>query len=41
MADEFDMKWEAFEAKCKSCRNCGLRDGCTNVVIYSTADDYR
>ena len=34
MADEFDMKWEAFEAKCKGCNNCGLRAGCTNVVIY-------
>ncbi|MBQ5519173.1 MAG: uracil-DNA glycosylase, partial [Clostridiales bacterium] len=34
MADEFDKKWEAFEARCKACHNCGLRDGCTNVVIY-------
>ena len=34
MADEFDMKWEAFEAKCKGCNNCGLRAGCANVVIY-------
>ena len=34
MADDFDKKWEAFEARCKACHNCGLRDGCTNVVIY-------
>ena len=34
MSDEFDKKWEAFEAKCRSCNNCGLRSGCTNVVIY-------
>ena len=34
MADDFEMKWEAFEGKCRNCRNCGLRDGATNVVIY-------
>ena len=34
MADDFDKKWEAFEVRCKACHNCGLRDGCTNVVIY-------
>ena len=34
MADDFDARWEAFEAKCRACSNCGLREGCTNVVIY-------
>lgn len=34
MTEDFDMKWDLFEAKCKECHNCGLRDGCTNVVIY-------
>ena len=33
MADEFDAKWEEFEAKCRACSNCGLRSGATNVVI--------
>ena len=34
MADEFETKWNLFEVRCKACHNCGLRDGCTNVVIY-------
>lgn len=33
MADEFDAKWEEFEAKCRACSNCNLRAGATNVVI--------
>ena len=34
MAEDFDRMWESFEAKCRACHNCGLREGCTNVVIY-------
>lgn len=30
----FDEKWNEFENECRSCRECGLCETVTNVVIY-------
>ena len=32
--DDFDKKWEEFEASCRSCEACDLCKNRTNVVIY-------
>lgn len=32
--DDFEAKWSEFEEECKSCEDCELCKGRTNVVIY-------
>lgn len=34
---EFNSSWEKFESDCRSCRDCGLCETVTNVVIYRGA----
>ena len=38
MAD-IEAKWAEFENMCRNCRECGLRDGAANVVIYRGAKE--
>ena len=30
----YESKWEEFITECNACKNCGLREGASNVVIY-------
>lgn len=32
--EEFNNKWNEFEAMCRACNNCPLRQNATNTVIY-------
>ena len=32
--EDFETKWAEFEAECRGCRECGLCENRTNVVIY-------
>lgn len=34
---EFNSNWEEFESECRSCKDCGLCETVTNVVIYRGA----
>ena len=35
--EDFDNRWEQFEAKCRACHNCDLREGINKTVIYRGA----